>query len=336
MLNRIAHLESVIESQKSQLHRQAEKINDIWKLLQGPSSASALENGGPTVTMSTHSNTLPLFTSPFNVVPGIATTTLPNSISSINSSQSISQTRHLIASSETQRGTKRKEYSSPSPKDIIKHKRRKSIRATNKFVKTLALTPINARHKANKIKRASAAMPSVSSSFPSQKNTMSTITKLTPAQRFQSIIQVLSPASRGISNKLSQCQTYSAVGKLIASEGSNVATIHHRYAVVCALGDKMTKQGSITNNRWYTNFLGSTGAIEVFVQWLHDFSKYFHKVLDEKLLILTQYINGFNANASGVMDRFKICGVTSQYIEMLIFILEEVSRKSNSNSDIYI
>ena len=106
--------------------------------------------------------------------------------------------------------------------------------------------------------------------------------------------------------------------------------------MVCALGDKMTKQGSITNNRWYTNFLGSTGAIEVFVQWLHDFSKYFHKVLDEKLLILTQYINGFNANASGVMDRFKICGVTSQYIEMLIFILEEVSRKSNSNSDIYI
>lgn len=320
MLNRIAHLESVIESQKAQIHRQAEKINDIWKLLQGPSSACAFENHPP-ITVTPHSSsTLPLFTSSaFNVVPGISNGVLSTS------------TNH-IPETHTQRGTKRKEPHSPSPraKDVIKHKRRRSIRATSKFIKTLALSPINARDKANKYKKSTPSMmtsvtASVSTSSPTQNTHI--MKSLSSAQKYQSIIQVLSPSSRVVSNKLSQCQTYTAVGKLIALEGSNATSIHDRFAVVCALGDKMTKQGSnTTNNRWYTNFLNSTGAIEVFVQWLHEFSKYFHKLLDEKMIIMTQYMNGFNANASGVMDRFKICGMTSQYVEVLIFIIEEVSK----------
>ena len=114
-------------------------------------------------------------------------------------------------------------------------------------------------------------------------------------------MQVISPESRVICNKLSQCHTYSAVGKLIAVEGTNSAALDQRLAVVCALGEKMTRQSNPAANQWYCDFLGSTGVMDLFVQWLQDFCRHVYKLLDEKMITITQYLNGFNSNANWII-----------------------------------
>lgn len=129
-------------------------------------------------------------------------------------------------------------------------------------------------------------------------------------------------------SQLSQCHTYSAVSKLISAQGGDLTSLRERFAILCALGEKVTKQGSSSstaNNKWYRNFLACSGAVEALVLWLKDFCKHYYFVIDEKLAMVTQYMNGINANASGVVDSLQICGLTNKYIEVLVFILEEVS-----------
>jgi len=325
MLSRVAYLENIVESQKIQIRKQAERINEIWNLLQGPGAVSCVvppevivgDSVTPPVSVIP---TLPSRTD-FNVVPGIKTTT-----------KSAEEVSDDSPPSTQRQAYKRKEHTS-SPvkeKDYIRNKRRKSIRATTKFIKTLDLTPLSQCKKDRDRKKSTSKRDSgcVTPAQVVQDSHDGKVLspKLTPVERFHAIVQVISPASRTVCNKLAQCHTYTAVGKVISVEGGSAATIDKRFGVVCAFCDKMTKQGSSnSNSKWYTGFLDSGGAIELFVQWLQDLSIYINKVLDEKVTIMTQYLNGFNANASEVINRFQVCGTTSQYIEVLLLILEEAN-----------
>lgn len=355
-----------MEGQQALMRKQAERLQEIWKLLglQGDTdeslpastttttSTSATTPGSmdfPSNKASLTASLVPVPPVPpqpkpyvFNVVPGIDTPTSISSTSTCSSSSSKSLTRERLvvapkpkskvteATSSTRapvtvsmvgqvkKTAKRKEISSPSVKDIvfIRQKRRRSIRATARFIYSLDLSPISTK----KMK--------VKSSAPASRHRSSSIASppITFAEKFESIVQVIPPESKSVCNKLAQCHTYVAVGKVITDGGSCSTTIDKRFTVVCAFCDKMSKHGkSKSNSEWYISYLGSSGATELFVQWLHDFSKYIYRILDDKITIMSQYLNGYNANARGIVDRFQICATSSKYIELLLLVLGEVS-----------
>lgn len=308
MIGRVAHLEKTIASQSAQIKAQTEKINEIWKLLQGNSHKTA----GNAINFSDDVRSLLTVSDPESygasiVTPSVIEAKGHEDESKDSNSNTVNNKRTL----------KRKDVSSSSPNTVvIKNKRRKAVKATKNYIKNRLPLHENMKRRKKELKE-SKSKTATQSLKPSAIDPAG-FKKMSIAEKFQSIIPNLSPSSREVGIRISQCHTYNALGKMLSAEGSTKSDLAKRFSVCCAFAEKMTKE----NKTWYLNFLSSSGAVEMFVGWLQDLSSHFKESLDKKLDILPGAINE-KIDETRILEEFKMDKTLSCFIELLLFIIEE-------------